>query len=421
MDKQPHFSVYNHQIVKDDGRRINRQFIVLRTPCGLMQFTDFHKYVKTSSTVKKETSDGNSRFSFVVQMLNYAYFAVGIQSFNDISVDVITDFLTKYGLCELPDDTENTTRSKGTVTRCFRAIMDFLESYLAQNEDACSLKTADLYRMANKRDKHGKVCKVKMPVFEILYKDSTRVPIFRDIPNKCFNIIFSYIATFHKEIFGLVFCSAFGGLRPSEACNVRRTDSPLGPGIRFYRVGSTVYKIDIDLEKERKLRDDNVIVGNIKKERIQTIPDIFLDSFISAYDTYMTYLNTRKPDPYGAFTLNRQGRAMTYASYLNAFHSIIENEIVPIFLAHSDPEVVMYGRILMEHRLSPHVFRHWYTVQLVLSGVSNPGILQKLRGDSNPESSLRYLADKSELAKKYAKVTSDIFDYMKWAAKENNA
>lgn len=420
MTNQPHFAVFNHQIVKDDGQRINRKFIVLRTSDGLVQFTDFHKYIKTSSVLKREASDGNSRFDFVAKLLTYAYFTVGIQSFNDISVDVIADFLNKYGLCELPDDTAETTRSKNTVERCFRAVMDFLESYLAENGDNCSLKEKDLYHMVNKRDKHGKVIKVKMPVFDIRYKGSSHPPIFRDIPNKCFNIMFAYIATFHKEIFGLVLCGAFGGLRPSEACNVRRADSPLGAGIRFFKSGTTIYKVDIDLKKERKLRDDNVIVGNIKKERIQTIPDVFLDAFVSAYDTYMTYLNTRDPDAYGAFTLNKQGRAMTYASYLNTFHSIVANELVPIFLEHSDPEVVMYGRILMEHRLSPHVFRHWYTVQLVLSGVSNPGILQKLRGDSNPESSLRYLADKSELAKKYAKVSSETFDYMKWLAKEND-
>ena len=94
MTNQPHFAVFNHQIVKDDGQRINRKFIVLRTSDGLVQFTDFHKYIKTSSVLKREASDGNSRFDFVTKMLNYAYFTVGIQSFNDISVDVIADFLT---------------------------------------------------------------------------------------------------------------------------------------------------------------------------------------------------------------------------------------------------------------------------------------------------------------------------------------
>ena len=147
------------------------------------------------------------------------------------------------------------------------------------------------------------------------------------------------------------------------------------------------------------------------------MPDIFLQAFKRTYDLYMDYLVGKKYEKdFGPFTLNKQGRAMTYDSYLKKFQDIISKEMVPLYLASDDPEIVMYGRILMEHRLSPHVFRHWYTVQLVLSGVNEPGALMYWRGDSAPESALTYLQNKGELEKQYQKVNNEVFDYLLWAS-----
>lgn len=79
-----------------------------------------------------------------------------------------------------------------------------------------------------------------------------------------------------------------------------------------------------------------------------------------------------------------------------------------------------YGRTLMEHNISPHIFRHWYTVQLVLSGVNDPGTLMYYRGDKSPESALTYLQNKSELEKQFRKVNNEIFNYSRWAAEERH-
>lgn len=76
---------------------------------------------------------------------------------------------------------------------------------------------------------------VKQPAFEVRYNGTNR-EIFRDIPNAAFDVIFEVIFNHHKELLGLVALSAFGGLRPSEACNVRREDSPLSSGILLQKL-----------------------------------------------------------------------------------------------------------------------------------------------------------------------------------------
>ena len=202
---------------------------------------------------------------------------------------------------------------------------------------------------------------------------------------------------------------------------MRLVDSPLGPGILFDMVNGEVQKVHIDLLTELNLRSDMVSVGKIKKERKQQVPDIFVKVFYEAYTLYMQYrAGKRSEKEYGPFSVNQNGKAITYENYRQKFHAIMSKEIIPMFFEDEDPEVVLFGRILLEHRISPHVFRHWYTVQLVLSGIENPGALMYWRGDSSPESVLTYLQDKGELEKKYRKVNNEMFNYLMWAAAGGN-
>lgn len=411
------FCVYKHKLILKDNLLISRQFIVLKFSDGSIQFTDFHKYAKSpTKSVKNVASDGNNNFIFIVQLLNYAFFHAGINKLDDLTVDIVSDFLNLYGMCELPTDDDDTKRTEETVKRCVHCIMNFMQLLIEARKNKCRVKKDQLYKVIEKRDKRGKVYKEKVPVFEVRYIGNKK-PIFRDIPNAAFDLLFNHIATYHKDIFGLVMLSAFGGLRPSEACNVRRIDSPLGPGILFDRINDELIRIEVDISAELNLRSDLISVGKIKKERKQQIPDIFLSAFKDSYDIYMKYLEGKKYEAdYGAFSVNMQGRALTYPSYYLKFKDIIKNEMIPIYLSSDDPEVVIYGRTLMEHNLSPHVFRHWYTVQLVLSGVNEVGALMYYRGDKSPESALTYLQNKGELEKQYRKVNNEVFDYLLWAS-----
>ena len=88
--------------------------------------------------------------------------------------------------------------------------------------------------------------------------------------------------------------------------------------------------------------------------------------------------------------------------------------MIPLYLNADDEEVVFFGRLLQEHNISPHIFRHWYTTQLVLSGVSEISELMSARGDKSPESAWIYLQNKGEIAKQYGQVNDGVFDYMRW-------
>ena len=415
MKKAERFSIYRHSFVYGNNLIVTKQFIVLNHADGTRTFTDFHRYVENpNKKVKKFNEDGNNRFIFINKFLNYAFFTIGISSLSDLTIDIGRNFLNAYGMHELPDDDEYVHRGKGTVEKCIKAVLDF---YINLTND--KIKSADLYRYITVRDKYGKAIKKMIPQFDVKYIPSSKEPIFRDIPNKAFTLLFDHIAINHTELLGLVMHQAFAGLRPSEACNVRRIDSPLGAGIRIREVNGKLCGVSIDLRDELNLRSDLLSVGNIKKERIAKVPDIFLSAYKDAYEIYMAYMENKPYEAdYGAFSVNGQGRAITYDSYYNKFREIIKEEMIPIYLNSNDDELVLYGQTLMEHSLSPHVFRHWFTVQLVLSGINEPGILMAFRGDTSPESALTYISNKGELEKQFSKITNETFDYTLWAAKK---
>lgn len=422
MQSQPtRFSVYEHLVTTLDGSILKRFLIVLILADQTTVFTNFHKYCRSPlKSVRKASSNDEARVKFIVPFLNYAFFYEGIVSLDNITADIVNRYLNAYGMCELPWDDEFTHRKESTVKRAARYILDFLVLYMEDRKDKCKLKKSHLYRTVDERNKYGKSYKRKELIFDIRCKGSDR-SILRDMPNAAFEIMFYYVMENRPELLGLVILGAFAGLRPSEACNVRREDSPLGPGIIITKVNGRIDDIAIDLRSEKKLRSDNVSVGMIKKERIQHVCPFFMDMFVEAYNIYLDYLKDKPYEKdYGPLSINRSGKAMTSSSYYATFVKMFKEELAPIYLKSDDPDVVIFGKLLYEHNIGPHILRHWFTVQLVLAGISNPGDLMKWRGDTSPESAIWYLNNKGELSRKFKRLNNETFEYQYWKAEKQH-
>lgn len=411
------FSVYEHTLIIKDNQLIPRKFLVLKDNAShIIAWTDFHKYIRSNKykLSRNISDDGRMRFYSVCKLLNYAFFdRYNIKHLNDINIQIVKEFLNDYGMGTLPGDTKG--RSESTVNVCIRHIIDFLDNLIEENSGKCKIKSNELYKdvkVYNSRKKKFEVKKV--PTFDIRYI-STPKEIFRDMPESVFSIFMSVIIQKHKDILMLVALGSFAGMRPSECCNVRRNDSKLGAGIRFVIVDGEVEDIIIDLTKEYNLRSDLISVGKIKKERIQRVYPAFLKAFCECYQIYMDHIEGEKYESeYGALTVNKQGKAMTYNNYYKRFKKVI-NDVIPELLSSNDPEAINYGYLLQEKNISQHIFRHWFSVRLTLFGEDLSGLMY-WRGDTSPESALDYLQNKGDLEKQYAKVNNEIFDYSIWKA-----
>ncbi len=416
------FCVYHHKLIYDEDKLIQRQFIVLKDNNDIIvKWTTFHEYAKGGKNSLSRSIYGghDNRCKTVCMLLNYVFFAkYHIKKLTDIEAYMIIDFLNDYGLCRLPWDNKETHRNQATVNKCIATIIDFLEAMIRNNHN-CKIKIEELYRKEQVFSKrHKKYIEKKVPVFEINYKPK-ETKVFRDLPEKAFQIIMNEIVANHTNILMLAALSAFAGLRPSECCNVRRADSKLGPGLLFEVIDGEVTNVIVDLTEEKNLRSDLVSVGNIKKERRQKVYPAFLDAFVSCYNTYMEYIegNPYESD-YGALTNTTIGKAYTYSAYYKEFNQLIKN-CIPKMLNDNDPKIVNYGHLLQEHNISPHIFRHWFSVKLTLYGEDVAGLMN-WRGDKSPDSALSYLMNKSELEKQYRIVSDEIFNYSLWKAGKIN-
>jgi integrase len=301
----------------------------------------------------------------------------------------------------LPGDKKG--RSKSTVNICIKNIIDFIELLIEENPGKCNIKHNELFKEIKSYNlKKKKLELKKVPTFDIRYT-STPKEIFRDMPESVFSILMSVVIQKHKDLLMLISLGAFAGMRPSECCNVRRNDSKLGAGIRFQIVNGEIEDIIIDLTKEINLRSDLISVGKIKKERTQRVYPAFHKVFYDCYQIYMDFIEGNKYESdFGALTTNKQGKAITY-----------DKDLIPELLDSNDPEAVNYGYLLQERNITPHIFRHWFSVKLTLFGEDISGLMY-WRGDKSPESALIYLQNKGDLVKQYAKVNNEIFDYSMW-------
>lgn len=407
-----HFAVYTHKYVLEDGRLVLRMFIVLKDGDGdIVAFTNFHKFCRNSSRkIRALMETGGKRTSYVCQLLNYVYFQkYHIKCLQELTIDMVRDFLNAYGKSELPGDTKK--RNAATVKICIRSILDFIINWSTE-DPRCLIKKNDLVKTKTYRNAKGKIVHTNVLPFDVIYDPDVKVT-FRDIPEKVFYIVLEEILKNHPEIMMPFALGAFAGLRPSEAMCVRREDSELGPGIIFSEHNGKTTSVTIDLTKEMNLRSDLTLTGRIKKERRARVYPAFLTNFMEIYNSYMTFIEGRNYEKtYGPLTLNRSGKAMTYASYSEKIRKVF-SELQPAFLSDSDPEVVEYGKMLEIYNIGPHIFRHWFTIQLVLAGEGESAIMY-WRGDKSPESARAYLSNKSALEKKYKIVSDEITEFNLW-------
>ena len=412
------FSVYNHKLVDKRGNLISRPMIVLKDQDGdIVGWTDFHKYARSGKKARSRSiySGKDNRCTYVSLLLNYVFFdKYHITRLIDMTPEMVKSFLTDFGLCRLPRDPEDTHRNEETVNLCISIIEDFID-LLSRENPKCKVSLKDLFKTEKVFDRRKRRYTEKnVPIFEINFLPSKK-KILRDLTENAFQIIMNEIAANHRNILMLAAASAFAGLRPSEACNMRREDSPLGQGIFFEKTDGETTKITIDLTEEKNLRSDLVHVGDIKKERTAKVYPAFLEAFVDCYNQYMKYIEGRPYETeYGALTNTSFGMAYTYDSYYKEFQKVA-NACIPIMLSDSDPQTVHFGHLLLEHNIGPHILRHWFSVKLTLYGES-VGNLMSYRGDKSPESALTYQQNKSELTKQLKIVSDEAFNYNLWRA-----
>ena len=393
------YGVYTFRTATRDGTVYARSFLVIRNGYGvIVRFTRLQDYAGFKN-YKPITSNAEKKLYYVCGMLNYVLVdhgrRFGIRHVFGITAEMLQEYFDFYASAAKAD---GVYRSRDSILKCIGAVTAFMANLVWKFGGHMKLSRQDLYRDEIAYDRNGGRYHRAVPLFQAVGMPVRR-RIFRDIPYKVFEILIPMAFRYSRDIaFGLCL-QAFAGLRAGEVLSVRQECSPLGKGITFTEIGGRVVKAVIDVEQEVLIRDDDVEVSMIKKERLQGVYPAFLRAFCKAYEIHKEYLSGRTFDrDYCPMFINRNGEAMTYESYRIRFHDLVNNHLRPYLIQSADPELRLYGQLLYENQLGTHALRHWFTVQLVLRG-EDIGAIQYWRGDSSPDSAFEYLQNKGDLTR----------------------
>lgn len=395
-----HYGLYNHKLMTKDGIAYSRSFIVIRNNFGVVvHFTNLHNYacIYENRVFVPITSDSEAKLHYICMMLNYVlikqYDKFRIDHVFKMSREALECFLRDYAQEELPN---GKYRGKQSIEKCVYAVTAFYRKLRQKFGNYVLLKNEDLFAETIVYNKYGKPKKKKLPAFQVRGITKNSEP-FRELPTKAFRILLNLAFRYAPGIAFAICLQAFAGLRAGEVCNVRQESAPMGSGLIFTRVESRIIKIEIDLTRELMMRSDGVVCGKIKKERIQCVYPLFLESFVFAYEQHKRFLSVRTFEKeYCPMFINNCGMAMTYDDYARRFKSLVDNHFRAALLECDDPECRIYGQLLYENSLTPHALRHWFSVQLTLKG-EDIAQIQYWRGDKSPESAFDYLQNKGDL------------------------
>lgn len=394
------YSVYEHKLITKDSLVFSRSLIVIKNRFGvIVQFTELHKFVEISKNkiTILMTSDNRAKLYYVCSMLNYIlndnYSKFRADHIFQIDINMLNSFFNHYSINK---GRSGKHKSSQSVEKCILTITNFFHNLRREYNGYSSININELYDEKNVITARGKLEKKYIPKFKVRVMPQHN-KIFRDMPTKVLEILINLAFVNAKDIAFAICLQAFTGLRPGEVCCVRQEKSPLGSGIIQTLGNNRIQRIEIDLTNEYILRSDGIISGKIKKERIQRVHPAFLKAFSKAYDYHKRYLNTQPyEENYCPMFVNSNGKALTYYNYRKKFKDLVENHLRPLLLDHENSECRIYGQLLYEHSIGLHVFRHWFSVQLVLMG-EDIAQIQYWRGDSDPQSAFDYLQNKGEL------------------------
>lgn len=398
------YAVYEANMLNENNELFAFRFIVIKDKLNIIErFTGLEKYSgKYTGRKRLINTRDKHELEYICRALNYLLTSQG----NYYNVDKVSR-ITKEMIFEFFDYYRTTRMDNGrfpgrqSVEKCVSTVTSFFCNVSMEIGPLATVKPGDLVieEWSKRNPKSQKVFQNYIPIYQKKSLEKTSESLLRDIPQKALSILIDEANIHDPDIAFAIIAEKTSGIRPSEAMNLRRADSPLGPGIEFGYIGSRINRIEIDLNYEYLLRSDGKKTGKIKKERTVTVYPPLMGEFLNAYKKHMYLLEGREYEAeYGPMFINRAGKAMTYKTYQQRFQSLVKNHLRPRLLESEDPLLQIFGQRLLTKNLSPHSLRHYFSVMLALN---NEDISQIMfyRGDTSPESALDYFQNKGELIK----------------------
>ncbi len=416
MDGHPYdglsFGVKTFKYALPDGRSVSRSFILLYDSEQVpVSFTGLESFCTSGRgcRVRHYSASNATPLSFVVSFLNHGSFLrcikgrpVGIR----FTVEDMEQFFQSYA---------NGRRRDDTVRQCISTVTAFAGALTKKHPGLLPFSEQDIYGPRKNSWKSWLTTSRKAgsekgsPNFTVTTAGEARTT-FRDLPMKAVPVILNEAWTNDPMIFFAIILQVCTGAREGEVMSLRGQDSCFGAGMIITQTSHGYRDIKLDVCTDFCLRDDEIIQGTIKRCRKIPVLPFYLPVIEAAHDKHMGILECHKRDHVRSpLFVNRNGLAMTTSCYRKRIQKLIKRHVIPVLLASNDPDLVFYGKQLIQYNFVPHIFRHLATVAMVLAGLT-PEQIQEARGDRSIEVSLLYLSRKQDILAKYKTTQVDLIN-----------
>lgn len=397
-----HFAVLETPVTDhiDGTIKFDRQIVIkngdnIMIEGGLTNFASYvHPYDKKWTRAKTPTQQ---ELVDVCAALNF-FGTKGIQRFSDIDQNMVEEFFDYYRDRPVSGQSEHFVND-ATLSLCVKTVASFLGNLYKDGIVSIPPEALMEARYLKSHYKHKEELKY-VPKYHRSARKSEPSSRVKYMPVEVVDMLIALAEIYYPMVTFAFTLQKDGGFRESEVMNVRQIGSPVSErnGIQYIRDGTKLSYFGIDLTREFVLRSDNVNVGLIKRDASDYSPvyEKNLESVWNAYQKHLVLLeSTPYEKEYCPMFVNSRGLAMTRQNYCYCFDQLVKKHLQPELLKSHDPRLVSFGQLLLDHPIGPHVFRHFFTVKLVLENDKiDVATVMTYRGDRNPSSALAYLQGK---------------------------
>lgn len=343
----------------------------------------------------------NFHLTFIIRFLNFIFndSKTSINSIEDLTIDMVEEFLDNFSQGTLPNDKSGTWKSRETVDRATYAISHFVYWLFWKKE-----------KNSHRKKFKMKYIKVDDFQFENITKYSKNGYASKEI-KKLMDIVTPNILNRKRERIKVV---TAGNYSVSKLIELSIENDPMltfGIALGAYvglRVGDIVqlhekrikglyenktFGAYFELGGDDILRSDNIITGNIKTKRFVPVYPGCAEAIFECYQRHLYYLKYKGlyPNKYGAIFIDNRGKAMTDKTYLRRFNKLVELLDVAMKkeVLYGNKEAIRENQILDNNRLTPHSLRHYFK-QLIESVEKNPRLVQYYMAHKSIESQNSY-------------------------------
>lgn len=405
------FSKKELPLVTEYGTMKRYLFIVIENlQTGIYKPTAYSKYFfqgGDTGLLNKEINTKENHAHIIVNFLNYIFISkydkFKIKTIKEINISMGNEFLRDYingKVAKGGTKSENVAKdAENKLTAFYRFLYENIKLNNIQESDFKIKSHKNVFR----NGKSKKISKRYESLFTIAYPEYEKVDKVKRISNYVLGQFLKVADEYYPEITLGLALQSFGGLRAGEVCC-----------IATYMINSHISRdgigwFEVNLKKERQLREDRKKTGQIKKHRVQPIHPIFMPLIDTIYQKHMNYISKYK-NPYQPLFLNERGLAMTNRSYHGKFQKIKEI-VIERLASHPNIYVRSEANILSSGKLGSHVLRYYFT-QFVssLSTTYSATELAYWRGDSTLEAAIGYLASSPIISEKLKLVQNETIE-----------